>query len=160
MRIAVSASVVALAAVALTPVAAQAAKDPTPAPVISGDPDGEAPAEVIALRGAAAKLGHWIAPGKWHAGELRIAAIGIPPGAPAHWTVTNPFGVIQPGALDTTVDQDKTARLSFVTGSESLEQSAEGTELNEPDPDTFYTRGPDGYTDYPTLDQVGEVSRR
>ncbi|MCU1400811.1 MAG: hypothetical protein JWN62_3920, partial [Acidimicrobiales bacterium] len=54
----------------------------------------------------------------------------IPPGAPAHWTVTNPFGIIQPGALDTTVDQDKTARLSFVTGSESLEQSAKGTELN------------------------------
>jgi acetyl esterase/lipase len=39
VRIAVSASVVALAAVALTPVAAQAAKDPTPAPRISADPD-------------------------------------------------------------------------------------------------------------------------
>jgi N-ethylmaleimide reductase len=36
----------------------------------------------------------------------------------------------------------------------------EGAELNEPDPDTFYTRGPEGYTDYPSLDQVGEVSRR
>ncbi|HYU59142.1 MAG TPA: NAD(P)H-hydrate dehydratase [Solirubrobacterales bacterium] len=31
----------------------------------------------------AAKLGHWIAPGKWHTGELRVAEIGIPPDAPA-----------------------------------------------------------------------------
>ena len=31
----------------------------------------------------AAKLGHWVAPGKWHTGELRVAEIGIPDGAPA-----------------------------------------------------------------------------
>jgi NAD(P)H-hydrate epimerase len=31
----------------------------------------------------AAKLGHWIAPGKAHRGELRVAAIGIPDGAPS-----------------------------------------------------------------------------
>ena len=31
----------------------------------------------------AAKLGHRIAPGKWHTGELRVAPIGIPDGAPA-----------------------------------------------------------------------------
>jgi hydroxyethylthiazole kinase-like uncharacterized protein yjeF len=31
----------------------------------------------------AAKLGHWIAPGKWHTGELQVAPIGIPDGAPA-----------------------------------------------------------------------------
>jgi len=30
----------------------------------------------------AAKLGHRIAPGKWHTGELRVAPIGIPDGAP------------------------------------------------------------------------------
>ncbi len=30
----------------------------------------------------AAKLGHWIAPGKWRCGELVVAPIGIPPGAP------------------------------------------------------------------------------
>jgi ADP-dependent NAD(P)H-hydrate dehydratase / NAD(P)H-hydrate epimerase len=29
-----------------------------------------------------AKLGHWIAPGKAHTGELRVAEIGIPSGAP------------------------------------------------------------------------------
>ena len=28
----------------------------------------------------------------------------------------------------------------------------EGSELNKPDPDTFYTPGPQGYTDYPSLD--------
>jgi hydroxyethylthiazole kinase-like uncharacterized protein yjeF len=31
----------------------------------------------------AAKVGHWIAPGKWSTGELRVAPIGIPAGAPA-----------------------------------------------------------------------------
>ena len=31
----------------------------------------------------AAKLGHWIAPGKSHRGDLRVAPIGIPDGAPA-----------------------------------------------------------------------------
>ncbi len=31
----------------------------------------------------AAKVGHWIAPGKWSTGELRVAPIGIPPGAPS-----------------------------------------------------------------------------
>jgi NAD(P)H-hydrate epimerase len=30
----------------------------------------------------AAKIGHRIAPGKWHTGELRVVPIGIPPGAP------------------------------------------------------------------------------
>src|SRR5918996_3463839 len=38
----------------------------------------------------APKLGHWIAPGKWHAGEVRVAGIGIPPGAP----VDAPAGLI------------------------------------------------------------------
>jgi ADP-dependent NAD(P)H-hydrate dehydratase / NAD(P)H-hydrate epimerase len=31
----------------------------------------------------AAKIGHRIAPGKWHTGELRVAPIGIPAGAPS-----------------------------------------------------------------------------
>jgi NAD(P)H-hydrate epimerase len=30
----------------------------------------------------AAKIGHRVAPGKWHAGELRVVPIGIPDGAP------------------------------------------------------------------------------
>jgi NAD(P)H-hydrate epimerase len=43
----------------------------------------------------AAKLGQRIAPGKWHSGELRVVAIGIPPGAPAEPVA----GVIQPSVL-------------------------------------------------------------
>jgi NAD(P)H-hydrate epimerase len=43
----------------------------------------------------AAKLGHRIAPGKWCAGDLRTAAIGIPDGAP----VEPPGGLIGDGVL-------------------------------------------------------------
>ncbi|MFN8216134.1 MAG: NAD(P)H-hydrate dehydratase [Solirubrobacterales bacterium] len=43
----------------------------------------------------AAKLGQLIAPGKWHTGELRVAPIGIPPGAP----VEPSGGVISPAVL-------------------------------------------------------------
>jgi ADP-dependent NAD(P)H-hydrate dehydratase / NAD(P)H-hydrate epimerase len=42
----------------------------------------------------AAKLGQKIAPGKWRTGELRVAPIGIPPGAPAEPAA---------GEIDTTV---------------------------------------------------------
>jgi hydroxyethylthiazole kinase-like uncharacterized protein yjeF len=44
----------------------------------------------------AAKLGHWIAPGKEHRGELRVAEIGIPPGAPAQ----APGGLIGDAVLE------------------------------------------------------------
>lgn len=43
-----------------------------------------------------AKLGHWIAPGKWHCGEVEVAEIGIPPGAPAEPTA----GLIAPEVLE------------------------------------------------------------
>ena len=43
----------------------------------------------------AAKLGHWIAPGKAHTGELRVAEIGIPAGAPGEPAA----GVIADGVL-------------------------------------------------------------
>ncbi|HYJ23070.1 MAG TPA: NAD(P)H-hydrate dehydratase [Solirubrobacterales bacterium] len=43
----------------------------------------------------AAKLGQRIAPGKWHTGELRVVAIGIPPGAPGKPTA----GTIDPAVL-------------------------------------------------------------
>jgi NAD(P)H-hydrate epimerase len=43
----------------------------------------------------AAKAGHRVAPGKWHTGELRVAPIGIPEGAPG-----GPAGgEIEPGVL-------------------------------------------------------------
>jgi ADP-dependent NAD(P)H-hydrate dehydratase / NAD(P)H-hydrate epimerase len=43
----------------------------------------------------AAKVGHWVAPGKGLAGELRVVAIGIPAGAPA----TAIAGLIAPAVL-------------------------------------------------------------
>ncbi len=43
-----------------------------------------------------AKVGHYVAPGKWAAGELVVAPIGIPPGAPEPAAA----GVIEPAVLD------------------------------------------------------------
>jgi NAD(P)H-hydrate epimerase len=43
----------------------------------------------------AAKLGHFVAPGKWHTGELRVVPIGIPAGAPSEPA----GGVIEPSVL-------------------------------------------------------------
>ncbi|HEX8958575.1 MAG TPA: NAD(P)H-hydrate epimerase, partial [Solirubrobacterales bacterium] len=49
----------------------------------SGEVEGVAVEASITVSFHAAKLGHRIAPGKWHTGELRVAPIGIPDGAPA-----------------------------------------------------------------------------
>jgi NAD(P)H-hydrate epimerase len=43
-----------------------------------------------------AKVGHYVAPGKWATGELLVAPIGIPPGAPEPAAA----GVIEPAILD------------------------------------------------------------
>jgi NAD(P)H-hydrate epimerase len=43
----------------------------------------------------AAKIGHRIAPGKWHTGELRVVPIGVPAGAPA----APAAGTIDPAVL-------------------------------------------------------------
>lgn len=48
----------------------------------SGEVAGEAVEADVTVSFHAAKLGHRIAPGKWHTGELRVARIGIPAGAP------------------------------------------------------------------------------
>jgi ADP-dependent NAD(P)H-hydrate dehydratase / NAD(P)H-hydrate epimerase len=45
-----------------------------------------------------AKVGHYVAPGKWATGELVVAPIGIPPGAPEPRTA----GVIEPAVLELT----------------------------------------------------------
>ena len=42
----------------------------------------------------------------------------------------------------------------FLANPDLAERWRTGAELNEPDPDTFYGGGAEGYTDYPTLDQV------
>ncbi|MGV1048882.1 MAG: NAD(P)H-hydrate dehydratase [Solirubrobacterales bacterium] len=48
----------------------------------SGEISGAAVEADLTVSFHAAKLGQRIAPGKWHTGELRVAPIGIPPGAP------------------------------------------------------------------------------
>jgi ADP-dependent NAD(P)H-hydrate dehydratase / NAD(P)H-hydrate epimerase len=57
----------------------------------TGRVDGAAVVADATVSFHAAKLGHWIAPGKRHRGELRVAAIGIPGGAPA----AGPGGLIR-----------------------------------------------------------------
>jgi len=48
----------------------------------SGEVEGAAVAADLTVTFHAAKLGHRIAPGKWHSGVLLVAPIGIPDGAP------------------------------------------------------------------------------
>jgi hydroxyethylthiazole kinase-like uncharacterized protein yjeF len=48
----------------------------------TGEVEGAAVAADLTVTFHAPKLGHWIAPGKEHTGELRVAPIGIPDGAP------------------------------------------------------------------------------
>jgi ADP-dependent NAD(P)H-hydrate dehydratase / NAD(P)H-hydrate epimerase len=48
----------------------------------TGEVEGAAVDADVTVSFHSPKLGHWIAPGKAHAGELRVAEIGIPAGAP------------------------------------------------------------------------------
>lgn len=48
----------------------------------SGEIAGAAVEADLTVSFHGAKLGQRVAPGKWHTGELRVVAIGIPPGAP------------------------------------------------------------------------------
>ena len=48
----------------------------------TGQISGEAVEADVTVSFHAAKLGQRVAPGKWHAGELRVAPIGVPSGAP------------------------------------------------------------------------------
>jgi NAD(P)H-hydrate epimerase len=48
----------------------------------SGEIAGVAVEADLTVSFHAAKVGQLVAPGKWHTGELRVVAIGIPPGAP------------------------------------------------------------------------------
>ncbi len=49
----------------------------------SGEVEGETVEAAMTISFHAAKLGHRVAPGKWHTGELRVVPIGIPDGAPS-----------------------------------------------------------------------------
>ena len=61
----------------------------------TGEVEGAAVAADVTVSFHRAKLGHWIAPGKAHTGELRVAEIGIPGGAPGEPA----GGVIADGVL-------------------------------------------------------------
>jgi NAD(P)H-hydrate epimerase len=62
----------------------------------SGEIEGAAVEADLTVSFHAAKLGHRIAPGKWHTGKLRVEPIGIPDGAPS----APAAGTIVPGVLD------------------------------------------------------------
>ncbi len=61
----------------------------------SGEVEGIAVEAAVTVSFHAPKIGHWIAPGKWHTGELQVVPIGIPDGAPTEPTA----GVISPAVL-------------------------------------------------------------
>jgi ADP-dependent NAD(P)H-hydrate dehydratase / NAD(P)H-hydrate epimerase len=61
----------------------------------SGEIGGPAIEADLTVSFHAAKLGHRVAPGKWHTGELRVEPIGIPVGAPSEPA----GGAIEPGVL-------------------------------------------------------------
>ena len=61
----------------------------------SGEVEGAAVRADVSVSFHAAKLGHWIAPGKWHSGDVRVAEIGIPAGARS----TPAAGLIRPDVL-------------------------------------------------------------
>ena len=62
----------------------------------TGEVEGAAVSAEVTVTFHAPKLGHWIAPGKDHTGELRVAPIGIPDGAP----VQPKAGLIGPRVLE------------------------------------------------------------
>jgi NAD(P)H-hydrate epimerase len=61
----------------------------------TGEVEGIAVEADLTVSFHAAKLGHFVAPGKWHTGELRVVPIGIPAGAPSEPA----GGVIDPTVL-------------------------------------------------------------
>ncbi len=61
----------------------------------SGEIEGAAVEADLTVSFHAAKVGHRVAPGKWHTGELRVVPIGIPEGAPGDPVA----GTIEPSVL-------------------------------------------------------------
>jgi ADP-dependent NAD(P)H-hydrate dehydratase / NAD(P)H-hydrate epimerase len=75
---------------------AVAADIPSGVDASSGEAEGAAVDADVTVSFHAAKLGHWIFPGKAKAGEVRVADIGIPPDAPSQPA----GGVIRDGVLE------------------------------------------------------------
>jgi ADP-dependent NAD(P)H-hydrate dehydratase / NAD(P)H-hydrate epimerase len=61
----------------------------------SGEVEGIAVEAAVTVSFHAAKIGHRIAPGKWHTGELQVVSIGVPDGAPSEPAA----GAISPSVL-------------------------------------------------------------
>jgi NAD(P)H-hydrate epimerase len=59
-----------------------AADIPSGVNAASGEVEGTAVEADVTVAFHAAKLGHWVAPGKWCGGEVRVAPIGVPDRAP------------------------------------------------------------------------------
>jgi NAD(P)H-hydrate epimerase len=62
----------------------------------TGEVEGAAVAADVTVTFHAPKIGHWVAPGKEHTGQLNVAPIGIPDGAP----VQPKAGLITPRVLE------------------------------------------------------------
>ncbi len=62
----------------------------------TGEVAGAAVRATMTVSFHAAKIGHWVGPGKRHTGELRVAPIGVPDGAPGN----APGGLIRPAVLE------------------------------------------------------------
>jgi NAD(P)H-hydrate epimerase len=86
----------AIAAINDCPAPVVAADIPSGVDASTGVVEGVAVGADVTVTFHAAKLGHWIAPGKVHRGDLRVAGIGIPAGAP----VEAPGGLITDGVLE------------------------------------------------------------
>jgi hydroxyethylthiazole kinase-like uncharacterized protein yjeF len=75
-----------------------AADTPSGVDASTGETEGAAVDADVTVSFHAAKLGHWISPGKARTGELRVADIGIPPEAPSEPS----GGLIRDEVLDLT----------------------------------------------------------
>ncbi len=98
------------------------------------------------------------------------SAMGAP-AVPSHIveTIRNAFngtlilsGGYDAGRAETDLDNNKGDLIAFgrpfISNPDLVERLKTGAELNQPDPDTFYTPGEEGYTDYPTLQDDSSVT--
>ncbi len=69
----------------------------------NGEVEGVAVEAEVTVAFHGAKLGHWVAPGKWCGGEVRVAAIGIPDGPPERAAA----GLIDSGVLELPPRRDR-----------------------------------------------------
>lgn len=72
---------------------------PTGVDADTGETEGDAVPAALTIALHAAKLGHYIGPGAFECGEVRVADIGIPPAAEDGAGVVPAAGTIGPGAL-------------------------------------------------------------